>query len=268
MRARLAARRPFLPNLKLQAIVERFRVNEVIVAAREQRGGAMPLDDLLECRVAGVPVCDLSAFYERMRGEVPVDSLKASWLIYGAGFDQNPLRRLIKRTTDVLPRRSCLSWRCRFWCWRPRDLPRERVADLLPQERVGRGGRTIQRAEAADDAASTRRATVSRAGRRRGLARDAGGPRAAQTARRRTAATGQRAQRRHEPGRAAAGASGASSTQLREEIRFYECATASSPGSPAGPRFGTPTGRRSTMHSASFSSTFSTLRTTPWFSMC
>ena len=82
--------------------MERFRVNEVIVAAREQRGGAMPLNDLLECRVAGVPVCDLSAFYERMRGEVPVDSLKASWLIYGAGFDQNALRRLVKRTSDVV----------------------------------------------------------------------------------------------------------------------------------------------------------------------
>jgi sugar transferase (PEP-CTERM system associated) len=92
----------FPANLKLQAVVERFRVNEVIVAAREQRGGAMPLNDLLECRVAGVPVCDLSAFYERMRGEVPVDSLKASWLIYGAGFDQNALRRLVKRTTDVV----------------------------------------------------------------------------------------------------------------------------------------------------------------------
>jgi sugar transferase (PEP-CTERM system associated) len=91
----------FPSNLSLQTVVERFRVNEVIVAAREQRGGALPLNDLLECRVSGIPVCDLSAFYELMRGEVPIDSLKASWLIYGAGFHQNPLRRLMKRATDV-----------------------------------------------------------------------------------------------------------------------------------------------------------------------
>ncbi|MET0984455.1 MAG: TIGR03013 family XrtA/PEP-CTERM system glycosyltransferase [Steroidobacteraceae bacterium] len=99
----VTGRAPTFPSdLKLQAIVERFRVNEVIVAAREQRGGALPMSDLLECRVAGVPVSDLSAFYERVRGEVPVDSLKASWLIYGDGFVQSPLRRLTKRSFDLI----------------------------------------------------------------------------------------------------------------------------------------------------------------------
>ena len=44
---------------------------------------------LLECRARGVPVRDLSAFYERVRGEVPIESLKASWLIYGDGFAQD-----------------------------------------------------------------------------------------------------------------------------------------------------------------------------------
>ncbi len=68
-------RAPIFPaSLKLQAIVERFRVDEVIVAAREQRGGAVPVDDLLECRVAGIPVSDVAAYYERVRGEVPVES--------------------------------------------------------------------------------------------------------------------------------------------------------------------------------------------------
>jgi sugar transferase (PEP-CTERM system associated) len=74
----------------------------VIVAAREQRGGVLPMNDLLECRVNGVSVCDVSAFYERVRGEVPVDSLKASFLIYGDGFEQSPLRRFVKRGFDVV----------------------------------------------------------------------------------------------------------------------------------------------------------------------
>ena len=91
----------FPSTLKLQAVVERFNVNEVIVAVREQRGGAVPVNDLLECRVAGIPVSDLSAFYERVRGEVPIDSLKASWLIYGDGFEQSPLRRFTKRVMDI-----------------------------------------------------------------------------------------------------------------------------------------------------------------------
>jgi sugar transferase (PEP-CTERM system associated) len=134
----------FPPDLRLQSIVERFRVNEVIVAAREQRGGVLPMSDLLECRVSGVPVCDLSAFYERVRGEVPVDSLKASWLIYGEGFVQSSLRRMTKRAFDVVAATALLVL----------ALPVLLLAMLaivvesgLPvffvQERVGRGGRTF-----------------------------------------------------------------------------------------------------------------------------
>ena len=85
----------------LSAIVERFRVDEVIIAVRDQRGGVLPIRELLECRVRGVPVRDLSAFYERIRGEVPIESLKASWLIYGEGFVQDALRTAVKRTFDI-----------------------------------------------------------------------------------------------------------------------------------------------------------------------
>ena len=134
----------FTPDLRLQAIVERFRVNEVIVAAREQRGGALPMNDLLECRINGVSVCDLSAFYERMRGEVPVDSLKASWLIYGEGFEQSALRRFVKRAFDVVAAMVLLIL----------ALPVILIAmlaiaadDGLPilftQQRTGRAGRTF-----------------------------------------------------------------------------------------------------------------------------
>jgi sugar transferase (PEP-CTERM system associated) len=141
-----AGRAPTFPsNLKLQAIVERFDVNEVIVAVREQRGGAVPVNDLLECRVAGIPVSDLPAFYERVRGEVPVDSLKASWLIYGEGFVQSSLRRMTKRLMDISAALVLLFL----------ALPVLLVAMLaiviesgLPvfftQERVGRGGRTFK----------------------------------------------------------------------------------------------------------------------------
>jgi len=69
---------------------------------REQRGGVLPLEQLLSCRVSGVRVSDLAGFFERIRGEVPVESLKASWLIYGDGFRQSAWRILAKRTFDLL----------------------------------------------------------------------------------------------------------------------------------------------------------------------
>jgi sugar transferase (PEP-CTERM system associated) len=74
----------------------------VVVAVREQRGGVLPLEQLLSCRISGVRVTDLAGFFERIRGEVPVESLKASWLIYGDGFRQGWSRGLAKRLFDVL----------------------------------------------------------------------------------------------------------------------------------------------------------------------
>jgi sugar transferase (PEP-CTERM system associated) len=89
-------------SIPLIEIVKRLDIREVIVAVREQRGGVLPLRELLECRVRGIPVTDLSGFYERVRGEVPIDSLKASWLIYANGFEQGSLRTLIKRAFDLV----------------------------------------------------------------------------------------------------------------------------------------------------------------------
>ena len=141
-----AGRAPTFPaDLRLQSIVERFGVNEVIVATREQRGGALPMDDLLECRVSGVPVCDLSAFYERMRGEVPVDSLKASWLIYGEGFVQSPLRQFTKRAFDVVAATTLLILALPVLVLAILAVLLESgMPVLFVQERVGRGGRIFK----------------------------------------------------------------------------------------------------------------------------
>lgn len=86
----------------VEQAVQDLNADEVIVAVREQRGGIIPLPELLSCRMQGVRVTTLSAFYERVGGEVPIDSLKASWLIYGEGFRQGRLRTFIKRSFDVV----------------------------------------------------------------------------------------------------------------------------------------------------------------------
>lgn len=88
-------------SISLTEVIERLDIREVIVAVREQRGGVLPLRELLDCRVRGIPVTDLSAFYEKVRGEVPIETLKASWLIYGSGFEQGNVRTLIKRVFDL-----------------------------------------------------------------------------------------------------------------------------------------------------------------------
>jgi sugar transferase (PEP-CTERM system associated) len=85
----------------LSELVRDKRVNEIIVAVREQRGGTMPMDQLVLARARGIRVMDLAGFYEQTKAEVPIDSLKASWLVYGQGFVQGTLRRAAKRVFDI-----------------------------------------------------------------------------------------------------------------------------------------------------------------------
>lgn len=85
----------------LLEVVRQERTNEIIVAVREHRGGVLPIRELLDCKLRGVRVIDLSSFFERVLGQVRVDSLKASWLIYGDGFRQGRLRSAIKRCSDL-----------------------------------------------------------------------------------------------------------------------------------------------------------------------
>jgi len=87
---------------KLIDVVDAENVNEIIVAVRERRGGVLPLRELLDCKMRGVKVFDLSSFFERTRGQVRIDSLRASWLIYGEGFRQGIMRTVVKRFFDLL----------------------------------------------------------------------------------------------------------------------------------------------------------------------
>ena len=93
--------RHILRGGNLVQLVRKHRVNEIIVAVRERRGGALPLRELLDCKLSGVRVLDLSSFFERVQGQVRVDSLRASWLIYGDGFRQGWARTLVKRCFDL-----------------------------------------------------------------------------------------------------------------------------------------------------------------------
>jgi len=143
--AGIASARVFPASHSLPEIVGRHAVDEIIVAVREQRGGVLPLRDLLQCRIRGVPVLDLAGFYERVRGEVPIDSLKASWLIYGQGFEQGTARTVVKRLFDFLAAGGLLLLAAPVMALTALAIRVEsRGPVLYRQERVGEGGCTFQ----------------------------------------------------------------------------------------------------------------------------
>ena len=92
----------FRQDDSIDALVKQHDINQIIVAVKEQRGGNVPMDQLLSARIRGIPVMDLATFYEQTTGEVPVDSLKASFLVYGSGFAQGRARIAVKRAFDVV----------------------------------------------------------------------------------------------------------------------------------------------------------------------
>jgi sugar transferase (PEP-CTERM system associated) len=132
----------FSREASIEELVERHRIDQIIVAEREQRGGGVPMDQLLACRIRGIPVIDLAGFYERAKSEVPIDSLKASWLVYGHGFAQGTMQRIVKRAFDILCSSVLLILTSPVMLLTVLAIRLDSPGPIIyRQERVGKGGR-------------------------------------------------------------------------------------------------------------------------------
>ena len=86
---------------QLPALAEARQIDEIVVAMDERRS-VFPLDELLECRLRGIDVVDLTTFLERETGKVHLESLNPSWLIFGRGFRRDAIRLATERAFDVV----------------------------------------------------------------------------------------------------------------------------------------------------------------------
>lgn len=62
-------------------------VDEIVIAC-DQRRGNLPLDVFFELRLKGIEIIDLLDFIERETGQVSVDLLYPSWVLYSQGFQR------------------------------------------------------------------------------------------------------------------------------------------------------------------------------------
>ncbi|WP_434340572.1 TIGR03013 family XrtA/PEP-CTERM system glycosyltransferase [Motilimonas cestriensis] len=72
------------PNLLTQMVKE-HGIDEIVVACDERRGH-LPLQALFSCKLYGVEVMDVLNFIERETGQIAVNQLYPSWLVYSNGF--------------------------------------------------------------------------------------------------------------------------------------------------------------------------------------
>ncbi|WP_218352544.1 TIGR03013 family XrtA/PEP-CTERM system glycosyltransferase [Alteromonas lipotrueiana] len=76
---------------------------EEIVIACDQRRGTLPIEVLFECRLRGIEVTDLLDFMERETGQIVVNLMYPSWVIYSNGFhSQNYLRDALDYTINAV----------------------------------------------------------------------------------------------------------------------------------------------------------------------
>ena len=77
-------------------------VDEIVVALSERRGGAMPMRELLDCKVYGIRVLDISTHFEKNLQQISLAHVNPGWLIFGDGFNQGALRSAVKRAFDIV----------------------------------------------------------------------------------------------------------------------------------------------------------------------
>ncbi|XOV81748.1 MAG: TIGR03013 family XrtA/PEP-CTERM system glycosyltransferase [bacterium] len=95
------------PESGLAAYCATHDIDQIVVAADDRRAdgdsaGGIPFEELMDCRLSGVDVCEVQNFIEREACKIDVDLLQRSWLVYSDGFVTNWYRALIKRLFDIV----------------------------------------------------------------------------------------------------------------------------------------------------------------------
>jgi len=90
---------PRPPDLFLWA--QENSIDDVVVAVSDRRRD-FPMDELLECRLAGIDVLELPSFLERETAKVWLDVMSPSWIVLGDGFRRSWLHLALKRAFDIV----------------------------------------------------------------------------------------------------------------------------------------------------------------------
>ncbi len=81
-------------------LARRFDADQIVVAPDERRG--LPLEGLLDCKIAGFPVLEYLSFLEKETRRIDLKRMELSWLLYSDGFYFGLVDRVLKRTLDIV----------------------------------------------------------------------------------------------------------------------------------------------------------------------
>lgn len=84
--------------------VKAQQISEIVVSPDERRqreGGVFPLNELIDCKLIGVPTSDALGFCERELGKIDISMLKPGWMLFSDGFKYSKRRSIAKRLFDI-----------------------------------------------------------------------------------------------------------------------------------------------------------------------
>jgi len=129
--------------------IEDNDIDEVVIAC-DQRRGTLPVEVLFDCRLRGVEVTDLLDFMERETGQIVVNLMYPSWVIYSNGFNsQNYLRDALDYTMNCLVAAIVLFFAWPFMLLTAliiyfEDTKSPNASIFYKQERVGLNGKLFK----------------------------------------------------------------------------------------------------------------------------
>ncbi|HEB26365.1 MAG TPA: TIGR03013 family PEP-CTERM/XrtA system glycosyltransferase [Porticoccus sp.] len=88
----------------IERLVKKHHVDEIVIAAderRRDRGGFFPLEDLLDCKMAGTQITEVVEFYEREFARIELPEINTSWMVFSDQFRYSLIRDKSKRLFDL-----------------------------------------------------------------------------------------------------------------------------------------------------------------------
>ena len=124
-------------------------IDEVVIAC-DQRRGTLPVEILFDCRLRGIEVTDLLDFMERETGQIVVNLMYPSWVIYSNGFNsQNYLRDALDYAVNCILATLVLAFTWPFMLLTAiiiffEDVRNSKASIFYKQERVGLNGKLFK----------------------------------------------------------------------------------------------------------------------------
>ena len=91
----------FRPKDRLADFARSRKVDQIVVAMRETADN-FPLEQILDCKMAGIHVVDAVSFFEQQTGKIKIEALSPSTIIFADGFVQAILKTYAHRAFDIV----------------------------------------------------------------------------------------------------------------------------------------------------------------------